>query len=103
MDEIIDRIFEISRTKEGKNLLQMALKCGEEYGELSQAVLSYTEAPGCAYKGKTQADVAEEIADVFIVDVAMAVKAGITKEVLKEQILIKMNKWIEKITSDPTH
>ena len=98
MEEIVDRILEISNTLEGKDLVQMTLKCGEELGELSQAVLSHTDAPGCGYKNLGKDEIAEEIADVFIVNVAIAAKAGITKEELKYWLEKKMIKWIDKIT-----
>ena len=100
MDKIIDRILEISSTHEGKDITQMTLKCGEEFGELSQAVLSYTKAPACAYKMKTLDDVGEEIADVFIVTVAIAAKAGISKEELKAHIENKLSRWMIKINAE---
>jgi len=43
------------------------LKLGEEAGELAQAVLSATGAPGSEYKGLSLADVREEAADAAIV------------------------------------
>ena len=71
----------------------MTLKCTEELGEVSEAVLSYTGACGCGYKNKTIDDVKEEIMDVFIVIVAMAAKVGLTKEEFKPIIEGKLNKW----------
>jgi NTP pyrophosphatase (non-canonical NTP hydrolase) len=93
MDELIDRILRISNEKEGKSLLEMTLKCSEELGEVSEAVLSYNGVCGCGYKGKTIDDVNEEIIDVFIVIVAMAAKAGLSKEQMIPIIEKKLNKW----------
>jgi len=96
MDELIDRILRISNEKEGKTLLEMTLKCSEELGEVSEAVLSYNGVCGCGYKGKTIDDVNEEIIDVFIVIVAMAAKAGLSKEQMIPIIEKKIGKW-EKV------
>lgn len=71
----------------------MTLKCTEELGEVSEAVLSYNGVCGCGYKGKTIDDVNEEIIDVFIVIVAMAAKAGMTKEQMIPIIEKKLGKW----------
>ena len=94
-DKLIDDIFEISK-KGGKSLQELTLKCAEEVGELSQAVLSYTGAKGCTYKELSKEDVIEELADVFLVNIAMAQELGITKDELKIEIERKLNKWIEK-------
>jgi NTP pyrophosphatase (non-canonical NTP hydrolase) len=96
-DKLLDEIFEISRTKEGKTLQELTLKCSEEVGELAQAVLSYTGAKGCTYKDLKKEDVIEEIADVFLVNIAMASRLEITKEDLKKEIERKLNKWVEKM------
>jgi NTP pyrophosphatase (non-canonical NTP hydrolase) len=57
-----------------KTIEQMALKLSEECGEVSQAILSYRKAPGCANKGKTKADCIEEIWDVIITATALLYK-----------------------------
>lgn len=95
-DKLLDEIFEVSHTKAGKSLQEMVLKCVEEIGELAQAVLSFTGAEGCEYKELNREHVLEEIADVFLVDIAMAAKLNITKEELKIEIARKLKKWIEK-------
>jgi len=97
-DKLLDEIFEISRTKEGKSLQELTLKCSEEVGELAQAVLSFTGACGCTYKKLNKEDVIEELADVFLVNLAMVAKLDITKEEFKAEIERKLNKWVEKVT-----
>lgn len=98
-DDLLDEIFEISISQEGKSLQELTLKCAEEVGELAQAVLSYTGAPGCKYKELKEEDVIEELADVFLVNIAMAAKLNITKEDLKIEIKRKLNKWVEKMSN----
>ena len=95
--DIIDRVLEISNEKEGKTLVEMTLKCAEEVGELSQAVLSYTNACGCGYKNLGIEHVAEEIVDVFLVIIALAAKAGLTQEDMMPIIEEKLIKWQDKI------
>lgn len=60
------RIFELTQS-DAKTLPERALKLAEEAGEVAQAVLSATGAPGSAYKGLSLADVREEAADAAIV------------------------------------
>ena len=62
----MDRIFDLS-AQDPKTLQERALKLCEEAGELAQAVLSATHAPGSAYKGLGLEDVREEAADAAIV------------------------------------
>jgi NTP pyrophosphatase (non-canonical NTP hydrolase) len=78
------------------------MKCGEELGELSEAVLSYESAPGCGYKGKTIDDVAEECADVVICIISALAKATNYQNEgkLAETMNIKIEKWIAKITEN---
>lgn len=98
MEKIIDKIFDLSEKKEGKNLLEMTLKCSEEVGELAQAVLSYTNASGCGYKKLGPDNIKEEIVDIFIVSTALAVKAGMSKEEMITILERKINKWEEIIS-----
>lgn len=51
--------------KDEKNSTQKCLKCTEELGELDEAILSYSKAHACSYKGKTEEDVLEEACDVI--------------------------------------
>jgi NTP pyrophosphatase (non-canonical NTP hydrolase) len=82
-----------------KTIEQMALKLSEECGEVSQAVLSYRKAPGCANKGKTKADVIEEIWDVIICATALLYKVedGKIDTAFSTKIRDKkLAKWEEK-------
>lgn len=60
------QIFNLTQ-QDPKSLQERALKLGEEAGELAQAVLSATGAPGSEYKNLSLADVREEAADAAIV------------------------------------
>lgn len=100
MDKLFDKILEISREKEGKTLVEMTLKCTEELGELSEAVLSYTNTHGCGYKNLGREHVLEELTDVIIVIVALAAKAGISKDEIKGEMEKKLLKWVDKITKN---
>lgn len=98
-DEIVKEIYDITLMKERKTLQELALKTGEEVGELQQAVLSYTGAPGCGYKNKTIDDVLEEAVDTIICAFATAYK---DEKVDDETYLIrifekKLAKWKEKL------
>lgn len=97
METTVDRILEISNTKEGKNLLQLTVKCMEELGELSEAVLSYTGASGSEYKMKTLDDVKEEAIDIFIVATSIMGKLGMSKEDIIAITEKKIGKWESKI------
>lgn len=99
MNELYDKIIKISQEQEGKTLLEMILKCSEELGELSQAVLSYTGACGCSHKNLTLDNVKEEVVDVFVVITAIIAKVGLSKEEvigIAENKLIKWQKVINK-------
>jgi NTP pyrophosphatase (non-canonical NTP hydrolase) len=96
MEEILEKIFEIASKYEKKNLIEMTLKASEELGELSQAVLSYTNTPSCGYKGKTIEDINEEACDLLIVTMAILSRANISKEDMKKMIHKKLDKWLEK-------
>jgi len=96
-DKLIDQIMEISSTKEGKSVQELALKCTEEVGELAQAVLSYTGASGSMYKKLTEEHIVEELADIILVDLALFARMGMTKEEFKLIIEKKLQKWIEKM------
>jgi NTP pyrophosphatase (non-canonical NTP hydrolase) len=93
MNKVIDKILEISKEKERKDVFQMTLKCMEELGELSQAILSSSGAHGCAHKNKTIDDVKEEAIDVFIVATALLSKVGLTKEEIISITEKKIIKW----------
>lgn len=101
MDNIIFDLIKKVADTDKKNLEQTALKLMEECGEVAEAVLSYTKAPVCGYKGKTKEDIAEECSDVIIVAYTLlACKLGISKYDIADTILKKLGKWQTKIEDD---
>lgn len=85
---------------EEKDLTQLALKTSEETGELAQAVLSVTGAPGCKYKGKTHMDVVEEAVDVILCASATMFKTGISHLIIAKMFRTKLDAWTDKITKE---
>lgn len=84
-----------------KSLQERALKLAEEAGELAQAVLSVTKAPGSAYKNHTLADVREEAADAAIVALSLLAHASDSKEEFEAELnrlmAEKCAKWQDKV------
>ncbi len=94
MKDLMKRIGHIMAT-DGRSIEGRALKTTEETGELAEAVLSFTGAPGCEYKMKTVDDVISEAADVVIcaISVAMHASAGLEHNKFMHIIDTKMHKW----------
>lgn len=99
MNEALDNIYKASRANESKTIQQITLKLMEEMGEVAEALLSYDQAPGCGYKGKSLDDLKEEIIDVIIVSFVLTEKLGMEKDEIKEILNRKVAKWIEKSKS----
>lgn len=83
-----------------KTLVERTLKLSEECGEVAEAVLSSESAPGCAYKGKTKEDIAEECMDVIIMAASTLIHAlspGGTMDKIErtmdELLEKKLTKW----------
>ncbi|MDN3720785.1 MazG-like family protein [Roseibium salinum] len=72
-------IFELTQ-QDPKTLQERSLKLAEEAGELAQAVLAATGAPGSAYKNMTLADVREEAADAAIVALSILAQASADRD-----------------------
>lgn len=96
-DAILSEICRVASTLERKSTQELALKTGEETGELQQAVLSVTEAPGCKYKNKTWEDVDEEAVDVVICALATCLKGDGNLTKLLPIFEKKIQKWKEVI------
>ena len=79
--------------KEKKTLIQRALKMTEETGEVAEAVLSYTDSPGCGYKQKTREDVMEECVDVIIMATSIIANLEFKDEDVASTFVKKMTKW----------
>ncbi|POF31133.1 MazG-like family protein [Roseibium marinum] len=91
-------IFELTQ-KDPKTLQERALKLAEEAGELAQAVLSVTGAPGSGYKNHSLADVREEAVDAAIVALSILAQACSSREEfdteLERFMTLKCAKWRE--------
>lgn len=95
-------IYDLTQ-KDPKTLQERALKLAEEAGELAQAVLSATGAPGSGYKGHDLADVREEAADAAIVALSVLAQASETRAEFEAELnrlmAEKCAKWQEKLSS----
>lgn len=93
-------IYDLTQ-KDPKTLQERALKLAEEAGELAQAVLSVTKAPGSEYKGHDLADVREEAADTAIVALSILAQASESREEFEAELnrlmADKCVKWQEKL------
>ncbi len=82
---------------EKKTLEQMVLKLSEEVGETSQAVLSYLNASGNAYKQLGLEDVKEECVDVMLIALALFFRLAESENELEPLMRKKLAKWKEKV------
>ncbi|CTQ55055.1 hypothetical protein LP7551_03596 [Roseibium album] len=93
-------IFELTQA-DTKTLQERALKLCEEAGELAQAVLSATGAPGSGYKNHSLADVREEAVDAAIVALSVLAQANTSKEEFERELEHLMSekcaKWQQKL------
>ena len=93
-------IYELTEA-DPKSLQERALKLSEEAGELAQAVLSVTNAPGSAYKNHSIADVREEAVDAAIVALSLLAHTSATRAEFETELnrLMKQKcaKWSEKV------
>ncbi|WP_067838048.1 MazG-like family protein [Amphibacillus sediminis] len=96
MEKIIKEIQAMS-ANEKKTLEQMVLKLSEEVGETSQAVLSYLNASGNAYKQLGLEDVKEECVDVMLIALALFFRLAESENELEPLMRKKLAKWKEKV------
>ncbi|NVK33271.1 MAG: hypothetical protein HWE23_02250 [Rhodobacteraceae bacterium] len=96
-------IYELT-AQDTKTLQERCLKLCEESGEVAQAVLSATGAPGSAYKKLTLADVREEALDTVIVAMAIFAQASESREAFDTEFSrlldLKVSKWIKTLEAD---
>lgn len=92
-----------------ENILRRAAKCGEETGELLEAVLSVTSVSGA--KEKKWMDVVEEACDIVIMglDVALTKPEGwediddaMWRAIVKKIIEVKLAKWKHQLRKGNT-
>ncbi|WP_027964101.1 MazG-like family protein [Halalkalibacillus halophilus] len=98
MDQMLKRIKKLSEL-EPKTLQEMSLKISEEAGEVSQAVLSYTNASGSMYKQLESSDVKEECIDLVLVSLALFYKLSGDDVELDQFINKKLEKWEDHMNS----
>ncbi|MDX5592361.1 MazG-like family protein [Pseudovibrio sp. SPO723] len=101
----LQRIFAITQ-RDPKTLQERTLKLSEEVGEVAQAVLSATKAPGTEYKSLDTSDVREESVDALIVSLAILAhtcesEAQFLSE-LERLIALKCAKWEATLQKDRT-
>ncbi|MEC0302461.1 MazG-like family protein [Terribacillus saccharophilus] len=97
MDNYLERLKKLSDL-EPKTLEQMALKLSEEAGEVSQAVLSYSDASGSSYKQLDKEDIKEECVDTVLVALSLFYKLSDREGELQELLDKKMTKWESNIS-----
>lgn len=97
MDSYLKRVKKLS-DQEPKSIEQMALKLAEEAGEVSQAVLSYTDASGSGYKQLDKGDIKEECIDAVLVAMSLFYKLSEQEGELQELLDKKMKKWESNIS-----
>lgn len=94
------QIFELTQD-DPKTLQERTLKLSEEAGELAQAVLSVTKAPGSAYKNHSIEDVREEAVDATIVALSILAQACSSRSEFESELerlmSEKCGKWREKV------
>jgi len=93
-------IFALTQS-DPKSLQERTLKLSEEAGELAQAVLTVTKAPGSTYKTHTLDDVREEAADAAIVALSILAQTTDSKDQfeaeLERLLSAKCAKWQAKL------
>lgn len=93
--EVIENLTKLDK----KILIERALKLSEEVGEVSEAILSYSNACGCGYKNKDKKDVIEECLDVIIVATSLISQVSdndVDEKLVEELYSKKINKWKQK-------
>jgi NTP pyrophosphatase (non-canonical NTP hydrolase) len=97
----IEKIF-ASTEVDRKSLVEFGLKAAEELGELSEAILSFSNVSACGYKQLSRDDVVEEAIDVVIVCLAAMAKVypELTIAELNRRTEAKIAKWYEAVELD---
>ena len=98
LEELMNKIAELTK-EDPKTIIERCLKLGEEYGELSEAILSSNKVCGCAYKNKTNTDVLEEATDVIIMALSIICHSGM-KDEFEIMLNKKLNKWETKTKAE---
>ncbi|MEP2704303.1 MAG: MazG-like family protein [Roseibium sp.] len=96
-------IYELTQLDQ-KTLPERTLKLSEETGELAQAVLSVSNAPGSKYKNHSLKDVREEAVDAAIVALSVLAQTCSSKEEFTAELdrlmAMKCVKWRTVLSED---
>lgn len=90
--DVLDTIKQLSEIDE-KTLSQKALKLGEEFGELAQAVLPYENGFATTHRFVTSTKILEEVADTMLCALSIAYDLGFSDEDLRDMMVEKCIKW----------
>ena len=97
--KIRKKLRKLSRDYDQKTDAEMIVKLFEEGGELAQQALIYTKASGTSYRDRISQDgLAEELADVYIVLIALAERFEISDDQLEQWVQTKRKKWKRVVT-----
>ena len=95
---ILDVVELANKDKNMQDLPRRIIKLGEEYGELSQAYLSWTSKNN--HREKCRVDVLEEAIDCMIVSAEIALSLckddlfALRAAEIEQMFLMKINKWL---------
>ena len=106
MADIVKAVRAANPTRHNSNLERRMLKLVEEVGEASQALLAVTSVNNG--KKKTWDDVREEITDVIVVAIDIALtampdqddkSADEVQAIIEKEVARKLKKWVKKRSS----
>lgn len=92
--QVLDYIKLLTK-KDKKTLIGKALKTSEEVGELSKAILPFSNAEGTLHRFVTKKDVLEEVVDVMLSVLSIAYDLGYDDDAIEELMYNKSLYWNE--------
>ena len=104
IDFYSDKIKTLSHNDK-KNISQVGLKVGEEYGELVKAILPFDNADGTTHRFVDRDKIAEEVADVMLCLATLLHKTNIAPHKLQYWLERKTLRWekLQEIPSSATY
>lgn len=90
--ELLEEVKRLSKLDK-KTLSQKALKTGEEFGELSKAVLPYDNAHGTRRNFVTDENILEEVADIMLCALSIGYSLGFNDNQITVMMAKKAVKW----------
>ncbi len=79
--------------KEKKTLLEKMVKLQEEVGELAEAILIVSQAPGSRHKTSSAKKIREEVIDILLVGIDIYLQQKGTIEEFQSLMAQKIQKW----------